>query len=339
MATTNLCIATLKNGNPCTYKKKNGNYCGIHSKMATITNDQPNPEPEKPAESTKSEKIILPPKKDLILEKYNTPETLKKIIQIQRWFLKNMWIQLRGVKHIKQSNNSEELSTCEDIHYIPCNYIYIIEDVEDGNYYTFDIRSLNKMYILHCEDNNKNGKKEPFLNPYNRNKFEEKMIDNMKKYIRLLNSRKIPIYFEQDKLTPEQEFKNEILNLFQDMDKMGNYTNYLWFYELDVLRLQKLYYWCKDIWEYSYQGSKTDRINIAQPDGKVFLTAIHSINCIKNEKTLRSFIFSDVKKLVLSGKTKDDRQMGCWLFLSALVKVSPEAADALPHLVSQIDAL
>ena len=30
----NICIAKLKNGNPCKYKKKNeGQYCGIHSKM------------------------------------------------------------------------------------------------------------------------------------------------------------------------------------------------------------------------------------------------------------------------------------------------------------------
>lgn len=36
---SNLCIANLKNGQPCKYKKKIGEYCRVHSKMASITNE------------------------------------------------------------------------------------------------------------------------------------------------------------------------------------------------------------------------------------------------------------------------------------------------------------
>ena len=36
-------------------------------------------------------------------------------------------------------------------------------------------------------------------------------------------------------------------------------------------------------------------------------------------------------------RNDEDRKMGCWIILSALVNVCPEAAESLPHLYQQFE--
>ena len=54
---------------------------------------------------------------------------------------------------------------------------------------------------------------------------------------------------------------------------------------------------------------------------------------------------ADVKKWKLEqvgflniDRNEEDRKMGCWIILSALVNVCPEAAESLPHLYQQFES-
>jgi hypothetical protein len=173
-------------------------------------------------------------------------------------------------------------------------------------------------------------------NPYTMEPFNDNIVRVIRLRIAIDKAKNIALEFEKAKQTPKSKFESMVFSMFQEIDKLGNYTNHKWFMDLSLEKLYSLYYWCKDIWEYSYQGTKQERMNIIPPTGRIFTDPITVIKMIKNVDTARSYIFNEVRRLVLTGISRDDRAMGSWLFLSALTKVSQEAADAMPHLATQI---
>ena len=65
---------------------------------------------------------------------------------------------------------------------------------------------------------------------------------------------------KNEKITPNQLFKNRVTNIFVKMDSLGNYTNPEWFNSLNVQQhitfIRELY----DIW--SYRALLTNETNI-----------------------------------------------------------------------------
>lgn len=252
--------------------------------------------------------------------RYNTP----KILIIQRSYRRYLARRIYGPTLLNQkiSYNDSELVNCIPLNEIPLEYYFSYSD--NGKYYTFDIRCLIEIISEAKKDN-----KEP-KNPYSQKVFTKQFYDNYELKKKLL-SKDIVLKFEECELTPEQRYDQEVFDTFKEIDKLGNYTNYKWYTSLDIQGYQNLYKKLRQIWQI-YQGNKKD---IVPPDGKIFSNSDEGIKVIKNVKLLRKFVLDEVKKLVYSGKTMDDRKMGCWLFLSALVGVSFEAAHAMPHLVGQ----
>lgn len=327
------CIATLKNGTPCKYNKKIGNYCGIHIKSnQEISNDQ--------LPQQQVEEIPIIPKKDLILDKYNSHDIIKKINLIKHWWCQKLWKKLYGPCLYKRSlsYNQDELSTCVDI--IDIELEHFISFCQKGKYYSFDIRSLHKMIEIIDKDNNDKKpeqNKELLKNPYTMTEIPSEILHIIRLRI-AIEKRRGNLEFEKLVLSPTAKQEQDIFEIFQDINKLGNYTDSKWFNNLDLKGLYNLYAIAKDIWEYSYQGTKQDRIKIAQPDGRVFIDSVIVIKHIKSVQLARNYLLHDIRKLVSSGVSRDDKSMGCWLFLSALAKVSSDAAQAMPHLAAQIDS-
>lgn len=252
--------------------------------------------------------------------RFNTP----KILTIQRAYRKHLARRIFGPTLLNQklSYNDTELINCIPLNEIPLEYYFSYEDC--GKYYTFDIRCLIEIISEAKKDN-----KEP-KNPYSQKVFTKDFYNNFELKKRI-TSKDVILKFDECELSPEQKYDQEVFDTFKEIDKLGNYTNYKWYTSLDVPGYQNLYKKLRQIWQI-YQGNKKD---IVPPDGKIFTNSDEGIKVIKNVKLLRKFVLDEVKKLVYSGKTQDDRKMGCWLFLSALVGVSFDAAHAMPHLVGQ----
>ena len=251
--------------------------------------------------------------------RFNTP----KILTIQRSYRRHLARRIYGptIFNQKISYNDTELINCIPINEIPLEYYFSYED--NNKYYTFDIRCLIEI-ISEAQKDNKDAK-----NPYSQRLFTKQFYDNYGLKMKFLKG--INLKYDECELTPEQKYDQEVFDTFKEIDKLGNYTNYKWYTSLDLNGYQELYKKLRKIWQI-YQGSKKD---IVPPDGKVFTNTDEGIKIIKNVKLLRKFVLDEFKKLIYSGKTLDDRKMGSWLFLSALVGVSFDAAHAMPHLVGQ----
>ena len=112
---------------------------------------------------------------------------------------------------------------------------------------------------------------------------------------------------------------------------------------LSINNLKKYHFYLQDIWHWSFQASQNDKKRIYPPNGTPFITNQGIINSIKNIDDLFDVILKDLeiiisKKYLNIDRNEEDRKMGCWIILSALVNVCPEAAESLPHLYQQFES-
>lgn len=149
--------------------------------------------------------------------------------------------------------------------------------------------------------------------------------------------------FQEDELTPQQALDARILEVFQDINKLGNYADSEWFSSLRhqqyVWFIQELY----DIWAYRAELSTQVKMQICPPYGQMFPSVTNGILMIHEMRTapfqrVREVCISTCERLVRSGVTHDDRYLGASYVLSALTLVSPKAREALPWLYQSVAA-
>jgi hypothetical protein len=68
-------------------------------------------------------------------------------------------------------------------------------------------------------------------------------------------------------------------------------------------------------------------------NGLAFQVSKNTLKSVTNIDIIRNYILNEIERFITEGNTRDDRKLGAMWMLTALVEVSPEAADALPHLV------
>jgi hypothetical protein len=149
--------------------------------------------------------------------------------------------------------------------------------------------------------------------------------------------------FKEDALTPQQALDARILDVFQDINKLGNYADSEWFSALKhpqyIWFIQELY----DIWAYRAELSIQVKMQICPPYGQMFPSVTNGILMIHEMRTapfqrVREVCISTCERLVRSGVTHDDRYLGASYVLSALTLVSPKAREALPWLYQSVAA-
>ena len=167
---------------------------------------------------------------------------LNSIILIQRNIkkcinkikIKNQGI---GILDKLKCKNQEDFYTLDSMYEIENKYFFSYE--KDNHIYFFDIRSFRQLL-------NNDG-----LNPYNRQPIPKHAIyayNNRLKYCKKHNI--ILETIEQPKLTQEQLFNNNVLNIFQKIDLLNvtaGGTNHLWFTHLNLIELKILYKTMEDI--------------------------------------------------------------------------------------------
>jgi len=124
-----------------------------------------------------------------------------------------------------------------------------------------------------------------------------------------------------------------ILDLFQHMNALGNYSDPVWFKDLDkpksIRFIRELY----DIWHYRLQITYQTKCAICPPNGSPFnhfsmLELREETNMIVAKNTILNVLF----KMVTTGIDRDSKCLGAYYVLGALTLVNESAAQALPWL-------
>ncbi len=245
-------------------------------------------------------------------------QNVDKIIKVQS-FIRRYLVITRIEKRINCVNN-DDLCTMENKFNIPeSNYFSYIDN---GFEYCFDIRTFNKI----LESNEKP------INPYTMNPISGSVISDFKKKKNIFLGKNIAIEFEKPKLSPEKQLEQKAIAIFHKFDELDNYTNHKWFMDLSLDELKKLYVISEDIWNYRAELSIEQKIRIVK-FGKAFFYPVPSIKYNNNMTKIRHIILNEFNRFVTEGINNSEKKLGAMLMLTALVEVSGDAANAMPHLV------
>lgn len=275
-------------------------------------------------------------KKQLIERLFSYLKLSSIIVTIQksfRGFLQRKYNFFHGPAYMKRElcTNDSDFLTGDELSLIPFEQFISFKD-DDNFIYGFDIVSLHNLII-------KSGKN--VKNPYNRNTISAKVITNIKTLIRLSKVLKIKINTDiqdisQD-ITSKKCFELRILDLFQNIDALGNYSNPQWFIDLNRPRLIRFIRELSDIWDYRAQLTNETKKLVCPPYGTPFRNI--NGNVFNNESTLdsmRKIILDVLEKMVNSGVDSDSRSLGAYYVLAALTLVNENAANALPWLFHSV---
>jgi hypothetical protein len=174
-------------------------------------------------------------------------------------------------------------------------------------------------------------------NPYNRNEIPSFVFQDVNNLIRLSKCLKINIELEitnnNEKLSPKKIVELRSLELFQNIDYLGNYTSSEWFMSLNRMELLKLMRELCDIWNFRAQLTNEIKRNICPPFGDPFkhfgISVIHHENDIY---IVKKMILEVLEKFVNTGVDRDSQSLGAYYVLGALTLVNHNAALSLPWL-------
>tara|TARA_B100000686_G_scaffold352201_1_gene453364 strand:+ start:1177 stop:2241 length:1065 start_codon:yes stop_codon:yes gene_type:complete len=266
------------------------------------------------ADKSKKELFLLLTKKIKDLQKYNEKD-IQKIIQLQkkikyRGVNKQNLLRGEGFLNKKLSNNDTDFFTYDSRDEIDDKYYFSYKD-EKGFLWFFDIRSFNKLIEL----------KQP--NPYTMVLLPHKVIQRANKLTKLLNLNQSDelINQKQIQLSRRQVVKQKTIDLFCDIDNAGYYCQPIWFLNLNLHLLKKLYKNLEDLWNYRLQITPDVKSRICPPNGLVFTTRISDINHYTNKDDLKDLILNDILKFQ-NAISFEDKKLGYMYFIIGLGSVS-----------------
>ena len=276
-------------------------------------------------------------KSQLISQLYSYLFLSKYALVIQKMIkgkLVRKWCAMHGPAYINRSlcTNQTDFFTMNELKNVPINQFFSFKDA-DGFIYGFNIISL---YTLHQKASENN---EQALNPYNRNKLPKTLIKDFRDMIRISRVLKYDIEIniqEDNDITDEKKLELRILSLFQEIDRLGNYSDQSWFTSLTreqiVLYLRELY----DIWNYRAQLSNETKRNIAPPVGDPFRTInLNYLNQLPYEN-IKKLAVGTMEILVKKGVNNDSKSLGAFYVLAGLTLVNINAATAMPWLYQSV---
>lgn len=250
--------------------------------------------------------------------------------------------------------NDTDFYTMDDFVDVPHYQIFRFRDSVDHMVYQFNAASffqllktavpdINININSCCDDNNNNAPLTAnFTNPYTRSPISRNAVVLFFKKLSMSRNMQYPVCtaFKEEALTAQQAVELRTVELFQDINALGNYADSNWFYGLyhpqHIRFIQELY----DIWTYRAELSAQIKCQVCPPHGLLFanpnsLAVMNDIRTASYE-TVRDINLTVIERLVLSGINDDDRKLGAFYVLSALTLVSPGARNALPWLYHSV---
>lgn len=248
-------------------------------------------------------------------------------INIQKVFrghLQRTFNHLRGPgwKNKNACTNSMDFLSMDMISELPNSQFFSYKD-KDGFIYAFDTIS---MYNLICKTSAKN--------PYNRNDIPSIVIRDFGHLLRIgriLKCRpitQIKTCEESETLSETKYIELKIVDVFQKIDALGNYTNPKWFMDLTSFEIFRFIRFLLDIWQYRAHLSEEMKRTICPPHGFPF----GRFDFPNDLDVMRKKALNVMEKMVTSAVDKDNQCLGAYFVLGALTLVNYEAANAMPHL-------
>ena len=231
-----------------------------------------------------------------------------------------------GYKNIKLCVNETDFLTLEPLKDIPSAQFFSFKE-NDGIIYGYNISSLYE-YIF---------KKNNDLNPYTRSKITNELKIELKKIIKLSKILKINIQtkIKEEIISPKKTFELKVASIFNDIDELGNYTNYLWFYNLDKMQLIRYVRELYDIWTYRLQLDNDTKYKICSR-GNPFRN-LNLYNILNYDVFfLKKVTLNVINDFVNTGHDNDYKSLGAIYVLTALTIVSQDAATAMPWLYQSV---
>ena len=265
-----------------------------------------------------------------------------KIQKIARGYIQKKSNYLHGPAWLKRDicNNATDFLTFEELKDIPSNQFFSFSDI-DGFIYGFDLMSIynliftfkNNAYVLNTN----------IKNPYNRNIISSDVINNVKKIMSvdkiIKSSTKIDIQIKNvsNDITNEKTLELRILDLFQYINSLGNYSDLSWFMNLTHSKMMKLISELSEIWNYRAQLTQEVKCSICPPHGNPFRN--YNAQYIRHEPNItnvRKMVLNVLEEFVYRGLNTDNKIIGSYYVLGSLTLVSEEAANSLPWLYTSL---
>lgn len=286
------------------------------------------------------------------------------IVRLQRNFRNFISAKYRilcgpGYLHTTNCVNDTDFYTFDKLSNIKPTEIFTYRD-NDNKIYGFHIASIFHLIISSYPN---------ITNPYNRKIIPAGIINNLYErliYGSLLRFRvsiKLDDQDEEDEntngvvgvgasggsgggfglnggLSREKQEEMFILDLFQHINTLGNYSDSEWFIALsraDLIRFVRNVY---DIWYYRANLSQDMKERICPPSGNPFVLNNTHVNLnvltLLTDPEIRTICVSIIERMVRRGVSREDQCLGAFYVLATLTIVSQDARNALPWLYEAV---
>jgi hypothetical protein len=253
---------------------------------------------------------------------------ITKIQKKFRGMLSRNFYKLRGpaLTNRKICLNMVDFITMEPLENINVDYFFSYVDT-DKFIYGFDLISLNTLF--------KKSKNIYLIqNPFNRKLIPPFVIKTITKIIRQSKIYKIQINSRDDDLENiffEKMVELRAVRLFQNINNLGNNSDYKWFLSLNKLELIKFVKVLYDIWISRLKLDHQIKQNICPPYGDPFKNlSIIFINTEENIINIKKVILEVLEKMINLGINKESKTLGSYFVLGALTLINKNAASCLP---------
>ena len=227
--------------------------------------------------------------------------------------------------------NTTDFYNLDPIDQIPPQYLYAYK--EHNHYYAFDITTLHE-YLTQHSVTDSGDYKNPYTNvpippakvaeiiaTYNRTKLTGAPMDHYKECV---------------EMSPQKQLQWRSLSIFQHINKLGHYSDFMWLWQLNLRELREMYDGLCDLWNYRIYLSLEQKQQILPHYTPFSACTLSQYSQIQSLNTARSIMLNEIEKFVTLGLTRDHQYTGSILVLTALVEVSREAATHMPFLVPDV---
>jgi len=290
---------------------------------------------------------------------------IRRIQRNFKHFLSRKYRKLSGPGYLQSTKcvNDTDFYTFDKISNIKPMQLFTYQD-SDNKIYGFHIASIFHLIVTSYPT---------ITNPYNRNTMSSSIIKNLYEkliYGSLIGFRvSIKLDDETDDdscllvsspdfqyhsssqisgggvvgtqiLTREKQEELFIVDLFQHINTLGNYSDSEWFIVLQREELIRFIRHIHDIWYYRANLTQEIKERISPPNGNPFV--LHNAHVNLNVITLltaaelRTICVSIVERMTRRGITREDQCLGAFYVLATLTIVNQDARNALPWLYEAV---